>query len=71
MTDPDRMVISSLARPGRHDLSGLALRTRLSRPTLAHTVTKLRRMGWIAGDDDGYRLTGAGRHAAMSLRDAP
>lgn len=71
MMEPDRLVISLLDRPGRHDRRTIAARSRLSRPVLAHTLRKLERMGWISGDDAGYRLTPSGQRTAKSLRGAP
>lgn len=70
MMEPDRLVVSLLARPGRHDRRTIAMRTQLSRPVLDHTLRKLIRMGWIAGDDDGYRLTPSGIRNARALRGA-
>ena len=70
MMEPDRLVISLLARPGRHDRRTIAARTRLSRPVLHQTLRKLTRMGWITGDDAGYRLTPSGLRTAKSLRGA-
>jgi Mn-dependent DtxR family transcriptional regulator len=71
MMEPDRLVISLLARPGRHDRRTIGARTRLSRPVLDHTLRKLQRMGWVSGDNAGFRLTRSGRQTARSLRGAP
>lgn len=70
MMAPDRLVISLLARPGRHDRHTIAIRSRLSRPVLEQTLHKLSRMGWITGDDSGYRLTPSGLRRAKSARGA-
>jgi Mn-dependent DtxR family transcriptional regulator len=70
MMEPDRLVISLLARPGRHDVRTIRMRTRLSRPVLHQTLRKLTRMGRIAADAEGYRLTTSGRRTARALRGA-
>lgn len=70
MTGPDRKVIAALDRRSGLDVSGLQRATRLGLATLDVTLQKLRRMGMIDADGDGYRLRAPGMRVAREIRTA-